>query len=640
MKLFPVFALCLFVSDALAQGPILAPLNVNHQLRKSESYFSSKRQITDTIKLPFFEDFTSTGLVPNTLHWTDKQVYVNNHFPISPPSYNVATFDNLDSKGKPYQALSGLTQNHCDSLTTNYINLKNYKAGAVWKNYSAADSIYLSFFYQMQGLGDVLDQTDSLVLKFKNSAGNWKTVWKTSGKNYKPFKQVMLGIQSSDYLHNNFQFRFINYGKSTGNMNQWHLDYIRLNSNRNAKDTAIQDVAINAIPFGPLKWYATMPYDHFKVNPTYHTSPAHSVVVHNNNDTSVNVQYVCEVRNQYNQLVLLYPNSGSSRNVRKFSDSTESFTGLSLDTFSGKTPSLIIKHKIFPLSFNDLPDNYSAIGTNDEYSRQFKFSNYFAYDDGTAEGGYGLDYGSLPNGPGYAAIKFNAPKADTLRGISVFFNRSVADITNKSFSLMIWKSISEPPANTDDNDVLFKRVEIPSAFYSDSINGFVDIVLDTAVALDAGDFYIGWQQNINFMLNIGYDNNYKYAQSGGRNPNLFYNLNGYWETVSSTISGAPMMRPIVGAPLPKKVTSVESIKKRLQNIVLYPNPSGNSSVIDIVSETDLTKVEVYDLSGKMILSSSDASVKQINVSELPAGFYLVKCTSSTNLISNLKYIKN
>jgi hypothetical protein len=640
MKLVPVLALCLFVSEVFAQGPIITPLNGNAQLKNSEAFFFSKRQITDTIQLPFLEDFTSTTLLPNALYWTDKQVYINNHFAISPPSYNVATFDNLDSKGRPYQALSGLTQNHCDSLTSNYINLKNFKSVGVWKNYSAADSIYLSFYYQMQGRGDVLDQTDSLVLKFKNSTGLWKTVWKISGKNDKKFKQVLVGIKDAEYLHNNFQFRFINYGKSTGNMNQWHLDYIRLNSSRSSKDTAIQDVAINAIPFGPLKWYATMPYDHFKVSPSYHTAPSHSVVAHNNNDTTVNVQFTCEVRNQYNQLVLFYPNTGSSRNILKFSDSTEFYTGLQLDTFSGKKPSLTFKHKITPLTLDNLPDDYNSLASNNEYSNTFKFNNFFAYDDGTAEGGYGLDYGSLPNGPGYAAIKFNAPKADTLRGISIFFNRSVADITNKSFSLMIWKSISEPPANSDDNDVLFRRVEIPTAFYSDSINGFVDIVLDTAVALDAGDFYIGWQQNINFMLNIGYDNNYKYAQSGGRNPNLFYNLNGYWETVSATITGAPMMRPIVGEPLPKKATSVSQIKSAKQNIKLYPNPSGNSSVLDIISDKTITQVEVYDLSGKLMIKANADSVNQVNIAALSPGFYTIRCTSINNQITNLKYIKN
>ena len=142
MKSVALFTFCFSLISLLGQGPIITPLNGNAQLKHAQLN-NSKRQITDTIKLPFLEDFTSTELLPNSLYWTDQQVYINNHFPISPPSYNVATFDNLDSKGKPYQALSGLTQNHCDSLTSNYINLKNYKAGAVWKNYSAADSIYI-----------------------------------------------------------------------------------------------------------------------------------------------------------------------------------------------------------------------------------------------------------------------------------------------------------------------------------------------------------------------------------------------------------------------------------------------------------------------------------------------------------------
>ena len=423
-------------------------------------------------------------------------------------------------------------------------------------------------------------------------------------------------------------------------MNQWHLDYIRLNSGRSAKDTAVQDVAINAIPFGPLKWYATMPYDHFKVAAAYHTNPTHSVVVHNNNDTSVNVQFQSEIRNQYNQLVLLYPNTGSSRNVNKRSDFTESYTGLLLDSFSGKAPMLSIKHRIFPLANDFLPDDYNSLASNNEYTRVFKFSNYFAYDDGTAEGGYGLDYGSLPSGPGYAAIKFNAPKADTLRGISVFFNRAVADITNKSFYLMIWKSISEPPANSDDNDVIYKRIELPSAIYGDSINGFIDIVLDTAVALNAGDFYIGWQQNTNFMLNVGYDNNYKYAQSGGRNPNLFYNLNGYWENVSATITGAPMMRPIVGAPLPKKATGIKSLINTADLVSVYPNPSGNSEWLFLKSDINITSVVVSDLSGKTCLIKEGEGISQINVNTLAPGFYTIRCQLNQNQFTTIKYFKN
>lgn len=639
MKLTLFTFLFLFVNYLSAQGPIITPLNGNPALKVKNGQSNSKRQLTDTIKLPFFDDFTSTNVYPNMLFWADSQVYVNSHFAISPPSFGVATFDNLDKKGKPYQALNGLSHNHCDSLTSNYINLKNFKSGSTFIDYTIADSIYLSFFYQTQGLGDVLDQTDSLVLKFKNNSGIWKTVWKTSGKPLGDFKQVLVGVLSNEYLFNHFQLRFINYGKSTGNMNQWHVDYIRMNSNRNRYDTIIRDVAINAIPRGPLQWFETMPYDHFKANPAYHTIPAHSMFLRNNNEIGVNVKFSAEVRNQYNQQVLSYPLSASSRNILAFSDSSESFSGLSLDTFSGKFPSIRLKYNIFPQSNDFLPDDYNSISSNNEYTKNFSFKNYFAYDDGTAEGGFGLDYGSLPAGPGYAAMKFSIPKPDTLRGISIFFNRSVADVAFKSFYLTVWKSIGEPPSSSDDNDVVLKKIELASVIYTDSINGFTDIVFDTAIAV-SGDFYIGWQQNINFILNVGYDANFKYNHTGGRNPYLFYNLNGYWENVSSTITGTPMMRPIVGAPLPKPVTSISSLERKKNAINIYPNPNSGTQLLNISSDVDIRHLDVLDMTGRAVLSQDSENILSLDISSIPEGVYLIRTIDSNNNIQYTKFIKN
>lgn len=630
----------LFLSHILSvrsQGPVITRLNGNPNLKNVPSQQSSKRGLNDTISLPFHDDFITTELVPNDLFWKDKQVYVNSTFAISPPSYGVATFDNLNSKGAPYQPLNGNTHNSCDSLTTNPINLLYYTNGASTVKYKIADSIYLSFFYQAQGLGDQLDKTDSLVLKFKDSMGAWSTVWKAIGVPLSGFKQVMLPVLEEKYLCKHFQFRFINFGKSTGNMNQWHVDFITLNSSRTLSDTFVRDVAINAVPVGPLAIYETMPYDHFKVSPSFHTNASHSVTVRNNNtDTSVNVKFAYSIYNQYNQLVFNLPFSSSSRNVPKNSDFTEPFAKPSLDTFSGKAPSFRIEYNINPLALDYLQGDFGSIKLNNNYSKTVRFSNRFAYDDGSAEGGYGLDYGSLPAGPGYAAIKFATSKADTLRGISVFFNRSVADVAFKSFDIMVWKRISEPPANNDDNDIILKQVNLATVIYTDSINGFVDIVFDTAVALEAGEFYIGWKQSINFILNVGYDNNYKYLHSGGRNPNLYYNLNGYWETVNSTITGAPMMRPIVGEPVPKTNTSLVSIEKKKNEIKVYPNPSENSTVLNIEAEYEIVAVYLYDMNGRLLISKEEAGIEELSLESLASGVYILELKDLNGDINRIK----
>lgn len=623
----------------IAQGPVIAQLKQNVHLNVKSSKQATKRSITDTIQLPFFDDFTTSKLYPNMKYWRDSQVYINDQFPISAPSFGVATFDNLDKKGKPYQNLSGSTHNHSDSLTSNFINLKNYKNGLNTVSYTIADSIYLSFFYQTQGIGDPLDNSDSLVLKFKDLNGFWRTVWKTTGTSVKPFKQILVGVLDPIYLNANFQLRFINYGKTTGNMNQWHLDYVRMKSSRNRYDTAVADVAINAVPIGPLQIYESMPYDHFKANASFNQSMFHTVKLRNNNNTSVNVQYKCEVRNTYNKIILSYPLSSSARNVARNSDTSENFAPFVFDTLSGKNPFLKLKYTIAPLANDFTPDNYNSLGNNNEYTKTVHFNNYFAYDDGSAEGGFGLDYGSLPAGPGYSAMKFSTFKPDTLRGISIFFNRSVADVQYKSFDLIVWENISEPPANNTNADLILKRVNIPSTVYTDSINGFTNFIFDTAVILKQGNFYIGWQQNTNFILNVGYDNNYKYAKTGGSNPNLFYNLNGYWEKVSANITGTVMMRPLVGGKIIANNQSNLISQSINDQVLIYPNPLIAQNVVFLKGSKDIRSVKIFDCLGQLKLELNEGNIEKIQIDFLSNGIYFFEITDELNHTSFQKWIK-
>ncbi len=634
MKTIATFILVLNALLINAQGVKLTPLG-SRPMPSSEG--SSKRAITDTIQLPFIEDFSYKGPFPTGKYWRDSQVYINDHFAISPPSYGVATFDNLSKKGKPYQALSGLTHNHCDSLTSNFINLKTYKNGSNTVLYTLSDSIYLSFFYQAQGLGDITDKSDSLVLKFKNQSGQWQTVWKVNGTKVGGFKQVMIGIKDNQYLIPNFQMRWINYAKSTGNMNQWHLDYIRLKSSRSAKDTLVKDVAINAIPVGPLLVYESLPYKHYQANIAANKASEHKVILHNNDSNAVNVQYKCEVRNMYNQVIQNYPLSASARNIKKFSDSSEAFSAFTtMDTLSGKNPYIKLKYTIVPLSSDIVPSIYNSIGNNNEYTKTLRFNNYLAYDDGSAEGGFGLDYGSLPAGPGFAAQRYTMFKTDTLRALSVFFNRSATDIQFKSFDFIIWKTISEPPASTTSNDVILKRITMPTAIYTDSLNGFTTIVLDTAIVLNQGVFYIGWQQNMNFMLNIGYDRNYKYLHQGGRNPNLFYNLNGYWENVSNTITGAVMIRPIIGEALPKQ-TQVEAQTLPIA-IQIFPNPITQGQSLQFISKSSVNYCTIYDLTGKLMQSDHVMADQSLSLKALSPGMYMVNCQLINGQVTTTKLI--
>ncbi len=333
----------------------------------------------------------------------------------------------------------------------------------------------------------------------------------------------------------------------------------------------------------------------------------------------------------------MYDSLGLNANPQ--SDNVANFSPLRLDTFSGKEPIVRIKYVMDGGADDFTPSDYKALGNNNEYIKTQYFKNYYAYDDGSAEGGYGLDYGSLPAGPAYSAMKFDILKDDTLRGILMFFNRSVADVSFKPFTLMIWRNISEPPANDMANDVILKKVELQSSLYADSINGFVNILLDTPIILSAGSLYLGWQQTSNYILNVGYDNNYKYLRGPGRNPNLYYNLNGYWEKVSSNITGTPMMRPLFGGKI-YNPSSIRSKYAGVSRVMIFPNPSGNSSVLMLDSERDIQSVKVYDISGKVCLELAGDNIEELNIAALPSGFYQVLVMDDNKQSSIHKYIKN
>ena len=124
--------------------------------------------ISDTLTLPFFEDFSHAIGYPDERRWTDNLVWVNNSFPKKAPNFGVATFDHLDAHGNPYHTLDKRVMVYADSLTSQPINLQFKRVGNQTINYKPTDSIYISFFIQRQGIGDAPEAEDSLILYFKN----------------------------------------------------------------------------------------------------------------------------------------------------------------------------------------------------------------------------------------------------------------------------------------------------------------------------------------------------------------------------------------------------------------------------------------------------------------------------------------
>ena len=617
------------------QGIQLSPLHTSSRQISVPSVDLHFSKITDTLDLPFFDNFTVNKGYPSYSRWADNQVWVNNNFPINQPDYNVATFDHLNPVGNPWKNL--LNKNafvYADSLTSQPINLQFYKTGTVTtKNYTPADSVFLSFFYQTAGFGDIPEAEDSLILFFKTKTGEWKRVWNQTGQNMSAFKQVIVPAYQTEFLHGTFQFRWVNYTKATGNLNHWHIDYVRMDRNRSMADSAIRDVTIQFASPSLLKDYFTMPYRHFMDNFTDQTLPGHSVTVRNlNNSVTVQTRFQLEIRNRYDSLVLFRPFNLSSKNIAPGVDG-ENFGQVKMDTLSGENPYLKFTYKIAPQSDDITPDNYNAAGNNNIFLSRQEFSPWYAWDDGTAEGGFGLNYEFLPDIKGQFAMKFDLLKKDTFRGLSVMFNQSVEDVSNRKFKFRVWRKLSAIGA-ADNQDELIYEAPFELPVYKDTHNGFHYFYFDTTLLLDKGSYYIGWIQFQKYVLNVGYDNNYRYQRQNVKNPNLFYNLLGQWESVDASVKGVPMLRPLMGSAMDHRM-AVKTISKT--GFTIVPNPAAGS--LRIEGMKDVTKIVILALNGQKVMEIIRPNA-EINIEKLKEGMYVVQCTDGNGKTSSRKLIKN
>ncbi|MFY0642929.1 MAG: T9SS type A sorting domain-containing protein [Bacteroidia bacterium] len=617
MKNFIVLLYLLLSLGSFAQVETV-PLNSNpqivHFLNENPDYewgrdvFKSKWGTKDTLGLPFFEDFTHGGIYPDSSKWLNNQVYINNHFPYRPPSFGVATFDMLNEKGQPInETINKDFSGPGDSLLSQCINLKDSSGTP----YVLADSIIFSFFYQPNGYGYHLESEDSLLLFFKNSFNNWVKVWSRGGSSTtEDFKQVMIPIENNNFLHEGFQFLFTTFSRQVGNANQWHIDYITLDKNRSLGFPYYNDYAIQTTPTPLLKEYYEMPFSHFMINPAAHVADSLYVRASGLDKDTLNIQV--KHKESFGATVLVnttfasnganVPPMGSSwRRLEKYNF----YSGL-----SGGLP--IVINREFEIREAGIANKFTA---NDKIETQQMFYDYFAYDDGTAEQGFGFDHLSNPsNVEGEIAYGFKMEQQDTLYGIGVFFNQAVFDVSRTTFTLRVWQSIDKN--NSGSGDVLIYESEVLSPQYTDQINRYWVHYPDTTLVLPAGEFYIGWHQNTLFNLNVGWDRNsgnHKIADQV--NPHLYYKLFDQWSNAGLP-NGSLMMRPYVGSSR-SVFASNREMKKPERQLKFYPNPAQDK----IQFEEEVAWVELYANDGRKILRKEDVSV--LNISNLPNGMYYI-----------------
>ena len=340
---------------------------------------------------------------------------------------------------------------------------------AIDLEYPASDSIYLSFFYQAKGLsGDSIPQLgDSLLLEFYAPLEqSWYRVWGIPYVDQAAFQQILIPVKQERFLKEGFQFRF----------DHWHLDYLRLAAQRTFNDVRLVDVAYIYPEASILQTYTSVPFRRFN------EASASSM--------ALNVQE--KLRNlDINDRFITYGMSAVNEDGGPLDNFTNGVNS------SGNAASILsVDHPInsAPNSFvyDNSPSTDAAFWDvkfwanatpdinryNDTIHLRQELSNYYAYDDGSAEAGYRLNAAGAK-----LACRYDLIGPDSLRAIRMYFNPMANQPPTLppdegSFLLTVWTSLN--PEVIQHQDYSFSSPE----YRLDGIDKFVEYELDSVIRVE------------------------------------------------------------------------------------------------------------------------------------------------------------
>ena len=558
-----------------------------------------QKALVSDLSLPFFDDFSTYKGYPNSSLWEDNDVFINRSLPVNPLNLGVATFDGLDSLGNPRNIFSQTVHGPSDFLTSKSIDVSEH------------DLLYFSFCFQSTGLGNIPESNDSLLVQFLDINGQWNTVWYTEGKELSEFEKVDIIIEDSEYLFDEFQFRFHNYSTLSGNFDHWHLDNVLLTEDFNLSQNT-DDVAFVYETSDVLNFYTNVPWSHFVGNESSYIATTMDSWLRNNYSIVKSIDYRYDIFNEDGNIIYHYPTTGPSRNDNVFSYdgsnysySEHSIAPITLFTFAFSSTES--DNVTFDIVQSIATDDIDLFKNNDTLRVKQEFKNFYSLDDGTAEASYGINVEG-----GMMGIRYNISEEDILKAVQIHFEQSLEPSNSSAFSITIWSESSGMP------DEMIYQSQIFYPEYTNTQNGFFEYVLENPISIE-GSIFVGMQQYYDQILNVGLDKNTV------NNDRMYYNLGSGWlQSNCAECSGTWMIRPVFGA-----LSNQNNLHKK--NITVYPNPSNG-----LINVNSIEKVsyKLYDLKGRELLSSNKKdSLFSLDVSFLPKGIYLLKLYSDTSFIN-------
>lgn len=620
-----LFALLITWSNVGNAQEQLRPLSRNNNLPeiKQPHLLSHKTTSITPLNLPFFDDFSyaDKSPYPSANNWIDSSVYVNSGFAIAPISFGVATFDGLNKLGYPYLMSAPVSYSGpADFLTSTHINLHSTST----QTYVPTDSIFLTFYYQAEGFGEAPEANDSLCLDFfKPNQNKWQKVW--GAKGYDPsaadtnFYRVRVAIADTAYLDSAFQFRFRNKATISGSLDHWSIDYVQIKKQYAYSDTVENDVSFAYKPSSFLKNYSVIPYRQY-FEPL-EMAPKFRNYFRSNFSSPTDCKYVYIVKDETGAIIPTDPVSTFSAGINAYTSGgyyqgNESNPGFTLKPFpTSFTDSTFftISHALFTST-----DNKKF---NDTVTHVQKFSNYYAYDDGTAELGYYLNaYGAK------TAMRFTLNAADTLKSVRIYFDPIIEGglIQSSTFRINVWANNGGSPGSLIYKDSLMNPTYLPGSY-----NKIPTYNLSSCLPLGVGTYFIGIQQTTNQKLNIGFDKNTNHKNA------LYYDIGNGW--VQSAIPGSLMINPVMGCTYPEPVGIKERELK--QKIQVSPNPAQNTITISYPgNQLEESTIEILTSLGQIVYTKSIISNETIDISNLSNGLYFIHLKGNSLNVSSQKLI--
>ncbi|MDN4165222.1 T9SS type A sorting domain-containing protein [Cytophagales bacterium LB-30] len=563
----------------------------------------AQQALSDTLSLPFRDDFTESATL-SSARWTESpNVFIDPSIALNPPSYHVASLDGLKIDGSPYQTNSG--DGTADILSSKAINLDGL---------TNADSVYLSFFWQLAGLGAEPETTDRLIVQFftTDNGGSWQdvAVYSSSDGLSNRFKQEFIPVQNTT-LHAGFRFRFVSFCDLSGRFDVWNIDYVLVDKNRSKRNTRIPDAALTRYTHAPFGEYYAVPLRQL-MQPRITSSPLISGYFSQKEGTqSESYSYTSQLWNLgEDTLIQTLANSAA------FSAAPLTAVPLNLGVISPQAlqdyADVAGKDSVEVLLKTYLEDPEQEYFDNDTLRQIITLKDFYAYDDGTAEYAGGASSRNTQ-----VALKFGQIQGERLSAIDICFVNYEGASSLSTIDLVIWQSENGRPGAE-----IYRYPAVVSK--APGMNNFTSYPLPAPQYIAADTFFVGYQHLEDGKIYVGLDNN---TQFGKR---LYSKSNEIWEQNPGT--STPMIR-VRFTP-----TDINGIDEKAEQIAVYPNPSKGQ----ITLSAQINDIRIFDLSGKEMPWKSyhrDHQNHTLVIENTSQGLYILRGTKQHTPVYTKIYIE-